>query len=526
MKYSSYEKYLNALKNTKTEMFWLIPKDVNINQDFDFDFYFNVDNEYDRHINHVFLNGDTYDGVILCSKHAPLSKREIEHRFIIHKKEHKIQASTPKPYDVFEIETYEDYEFALKSSTTEMFWMSSPNIKVNQELVDTFYFSHHNTQDRSQNHAFVHEANGEKYYNGLFLCSKKQPLTRREVEYRFPVNRREWDLVGSTNILYPKVSINTYAEYEKACETVSSELFWAIPDDVDFVDAFDFDWYFTHDNQYDRNINHSLLNGKYNDGIILCSKNAKISKKEFDYGFVINKKEHDILASTPKPFDIVFISYDETNADENFEKLKQSYPRAKRVHGVKGIHNAHIEAARQVDTDMFWVVDADAEIVDGFNFDYQVPRWDQDAVHVWRSRNPVNNLVYGYGGVKLLPTEMTIDMDKTKPDMTTSISSKFKAAEEISNITAFNTDSFNAWKSGFRECAKLASRIIDRQNNYETEERLDTWCNKGTNKPFGVDVINGAKAGRIFGEENRDNSKELAKINDFDWLKEKYYARC
>ena len=30
---------------------------------------------------------------------------------------------------------------------------------------------------------------------------------------------------------------------------------------------------------------------------------------------------------------------------------------------------------------------------------------------VWRSKNPVNELVYGYGGVKLLPTKLTLDMD-------------------------------------------------------------------------------------------------------------------
>lgn len=512
----------DAKRKCFTKFFWAVFDDLEVCEDFDFSY---VPDKWSQDVVHVFRNGDYYDGVCLIPKHNLPTEKEFEYRFFTQKKEVDIQVSVPLSYDVFEIETYEDYEYTLENTSTEMFWMSSANIKVNQELVDTFYFSHHNTQDRSQNHAFVHEVDGKKYYNGLFLCSKKQPLTKREVEYRFPVNRREWDLVGSTKIQYPKVSINTYDEYKEACETVPSELFWAIPDDVDVVDTFNFDWYFTHDNEYDRHINHSLLNGKYNDGILLCSKNAKISKKEFDYGFVINKKEHDIVASNPKPFDIVFISYNEPNADENSEKLKSRFPLAIRVHGVKGIHNAHIEAAKKVETEMFWVVDADAEIVDGFNFDYQVPKWQQDAVHVWRSKNPVNELVYGYGGVKLLPTQMTIDMNKSKPDMTTSISSKFKAVEEISNITAFNTDSFNSWKSAFRECAKLASRIIDRQNNNETEERLDIWCNEGTNKPFGVDVINGAKAGRIFGEENRDNLKELAKINDFEWLKEKFYAR-
>jgi len=225
----------------------------------------------------------------------------------------------------------------------------------------------------------------------------------------------------------------------------------------------------------------------------------------------------------PKAFDIVFISYNEPNAEQNFEKLKSRFPRAIRVHGVKGIHNAHIEAAKKVDTDMFWVVDGDAVIVEEFNFDYQVPKQQQDTVHVWRSINPVNNLIYGYGGVKLLPRVLTLKMDTSKLDMSTSISSKFKAVPVISNTTAFNTDSYNSWKSGFRECAKLASKSIDRQKDNETKKRLDTWCNVGTNVNFGIDAIRGAKEGRRFGEENKNNHKELAKVNDFEWLEAKFY---
>ena len=519
---NSNDEYMHALENAKTELFWLIPKDVNINNDFDFDLYFNVDNEYDRHINHVFLNGEYYDGVMLCSKHAPLSKREVEHRFLVNKKDHAIQASTPKPYDVFEIENYKDYEYALENSSTEMFWMISPNIKVNQELIDTFYFSHHNTEDRSQNHAFVHEVNGEKHYNGLFLCSKKQPLTKREVEYRFPVNRREWDVVGSTSVTYDKFEVNTYDEYMHALENTNTEMFWAIPTDIIIDQEFDFGCYFNFDNEYDRHINHVFLNGEYYDGVMLCSKHAPLSKREIEYRFIVNKKEQNILASRPKLFDIVFVSYDEQNAEENFRSLVKRFPYAKRIHGVKGIHQAHIEAAKSVQTEMFWVVDGDAQIKDDFDFDYQVPRWERDTVHVCRSQNPVNGLIYGYGGVKLLPTNMTINMDTSKPDMTTSISNKFKPNKEISNITAFNTDPFSAWKSGFRECAKLASKTIDRQKDEETKKRLDTWCNVGVNAEYGVYAIKGAIQGRQFGEENKENPKVLAKINDFDWLKEQY----
>jgi hypothetical protein len=220
-------------------------------------------------------------------------------------------------------------------------------------------------------------------------------------------------------------------------------------------------------------------------------------------------------------YDIIFISYQEPNADENFAKLKARFPRAQRVHGVKGIHQAHIAAAKKSFTKLFWVVDGDAEIVDTFKFDYVADAWSQECVHVWRSINPVNGLEYGYGGVKLLPKSLTAKMDITKPDMTTSISPLFKAIDEVSNITAFNTDPFNSWKSAFRECVKLASKVIDRQDDNETSIRLRRWCTVGSD----IDAIAGAIAGQEYGTKYKDDIDALKKINDFDWLQEQFDAR-
>jgi hypothetical protein len=221
-------------------------------------------------------------------------------------------------------------------------------------------------------------------------------------------------------------------------------------------------------------------------------------------------------------YDIIFISYQEPYADINWERLKSKFPTAKRVHGVKGIHQAHIQAAKLCFTKMFWVVDADAEIVEDFKFDYVVPEWDLETVHVWRSINPVNDLVYGYGGVKLLPRKLTINMDTSKTDMTTSISTLFKAMPEISNITAFNTDPFNTWKSAFRECVKLSSKTIDRQDDIETQLRLEAWCTLNESAPYGKYAHLGAIAGKYFGLFWQNAPSELAKINDFEWLNEQF----
>lgn len=221
-------------------------------------------------------------------------------------------------------------------------------------------------------------------------------------------------------------------------------------------------------------------------------------------------------------YDIVFISYNEPNADANWQLLKDRFARAKRIDGVKGIHQAHIAAAKKCFTKMFWVVDADAQILDEFSFDHKVNEYDLETVHVWRSLNPVNKLLYGYGGVKLLPRKLTLTMDTSKPDMTTSISEYFKAMPETSNVTAFNTNEFEAWKGAFRECTKLASKTIDRQNEDETNERLKTWTTIGHGN-FSEYALRGANAGLEFG---LSSNSDISLINDFDWLRTQFDATC
>lgn len=222
-------------------------------------------------------------------------------------------------------------------------------------------------------------------------------------------------------------------------------------------------------------------------------------------------------------YDAVFISYNEPDADDRYKRLLERYPNTKRVHGVKGIHQAHIKAAKKCHTKMFWVIDGDADLLPEFNLDHKVSDYDLDCVHVWRSQNPINNLVYGYGGVKLLPRRLTMNVDISSTDMTTSISDRFKAMPIVSNITSFNTDEFSTWKSAFRECVKLSSKVIQGQENEETEQRLNAWCTKGEEKDFGLFCIRGARSGRDFGHTNRTSPSLLAKINDFDWLQERFH---
>ena len=230
--------------------------------------------------------------------------------------------------------------------------------------------------------------------------------------------------------------------------------------------------------------------------------------------------------------DVIQISYHEPYADDNFELLQLFAPLAKRVQGVEGIFAAHKAAAKLAETRNFYVIDADAIIDEQFNFKF-TPRpnkehWpgviESDCVFVWRSQNPVNDLLYGYGGAKLFPRKALLEAKDWNVDMTTSIGCPFVPKFQVSNITAFNTDPFNAWRSAFRECTKLASAIIEHGDNTDNEYRLKVWQSKGATRLNGEYAILGAKQGADFGRAYRNNAKTLNLINDFEWLKETFDA--
>lgn len=220
--------------------------------------------------------------------------------------------------------------------------------------------------------------------------------------------------------------------------------------------------------------------------------------------------------------DVVFISYYEENAEANWQRLLEKVPNALRVDGVEGILEAHKAAASLSTTDMFYVVDGDAYILDDFEFNFVPNIFDRTAVYVFQSTNPINGLIYGYGGVKILPTEQTLMTYSANTDITTSISDKFIIVEKLSNITAFNTDAFNTWRSAFRECAKLAAGNIVRSNHQENIKRLQVWQTTGHQEPYGVDAIDGAKHGSRYGEKFANDSEKLSMINDKDWLRKVY----
>jgi hypothetical protein len=221
--------------------------------------------------------------------------------------------------------------------------------------------------------------------------------------------------------------------------------------------------------------------------------------------------------------DVVFISYGEPNAEENWARVQERAPHAKRVDGVKGIFAAHCRAAELATTDMFYVVDGDAWLVDDWTFDYQPNIWNRDCAYIWTSRNPINNLEYGYGGVKLFPRQKLIDAWLWQGlDMTTEVMKDITVMPEVSNETRFNTDEFSAWRSAFRECVKLSYHLEQNPYDWRAEEKLMTWTNTDLARPFTKYSLMGATDAVEFVKQHTDNLKMLLKVNDRTWLKKQF----
>ena len=235
--------------------------------------------------------------------------------------------------------------------------------------------------------------------------------------------------------------------------------------------------------------------------------------------------------------DIFYISYDEPNCEEHWSDLLNKVPWAKRVHGVKGFDAAHKECANQSETDRFITVDGDNIVMpDFFEQVLDVPDQDHDGNNIsesifsWNAKNILNGLVYGNGGLKCWPTEYTKSIN-THEAATDGEGMEF--CWKLNYIQLNDTFSevhqtaspFQAFRAGFREGVKMsldqgvrvsADEFLEKiwWQNYN---RLQTWCNIGSDVENGLWAIYGARLGC---EMTVLSDWDTNLISDYEWFKE------
>ena len=208
--------------------------------------------------------------------------------------------------------------------------------------------------------------------------------------------------------------------------------------------------------------------------------------------------------------DIVFLSYDEPNADQHYADLCNKVPWAKRVHGVKGSDAAHKAAAELSETD--WVITVDADnIVDNrfFNLGFD-PNNKDIQVYSWLARNRINGLLYGNGGLKIWRKDFILNMksheasDNDRAQVDFCWEDGYKQFAECYSETVITGSPFQAWRAGFREGVKMTLldgvRIpadeIKERIWWHNLHRLKVWSTVGAHEENGLYAVHGARLGQ------------------------------
>jgi hypothetical protein len=245
-----------------------------------------------------------------------------------------------------------------------------------------------------------------------------------------------------------------------------------------------------------------------------------IKTQLYDYPY-IDKNFYKL--NQPSTQDIVFISYDEPEADENWQKLSQKFL-AKRVDGVKGMEAALEAAANLSSTPWYYAVFAKTQLFDTFDFSFVPDRMQQPKHYIFDCKNQSNGLVYGHMGIVLYNVDgiHTINnIGNFGIDYT--LSFPHESIPILSCLGDFATTPYHAWRTAFRECAKLAY-FESNAPSVDGTYRLQVWQNKasGRNSEW---VLNGARDGVEFFNSTLGNLETLKNSFRWDWLRGHFESR-
>jgi hypothetical protein len=232
--------------------------------------------------------------------------------------------------------------------------------------------------------------------------------------------------------------------------------------------------------------------------------------------------------------DIVYLSYDEPNAEKNYADLLAKVPWAKRVHGIDGSDSAHKACARLSETERLIVIDGDNTIRPEFlkqEIDFKDEVDLDKSVISWGARNTINGLIYGNGGIKCWPTQLVLDMKTHENAESENAKTQVDFCWDINYIQIDNcmSDVHNnatpqqAWRAGFREGVKMGllegSKAdpdnFSKQVHWKNFHRLLVWMHVGLDVKNGDWAIYGARQGCYM---TNCTDWDYLNVRDFKWL--------
>ena len=498
-----YDGELNHHAEANTEWYWLINKE---NDYTDFDFTWHPETAQRKFV-HVF--GDQFSetsGTYLINKALdPNDCRQQFHENKVVRKTtgtiHRCSNMMPDDDGTRLFSNLFNFIKRIANNSDER------NIWVTASIVDDtdFDFKWHPADWESKYiHVFHHEQTEYGYVMWVPLDEfKKQMDTLQKLEWFDTIKYH------NTNLKFHNLPINVFKSMEGAAEKIQQHTFthhyeWFVEDSVQEQSLPNY-----YPARWDE-VNIDCF-GEHKQ-MMLVPREAKsfVLDQVYDYPAIASQR-HDIQTQAN---DIIFISYDESMADEKYEQLKQKYPRAKRVHGIKGQTQAYHKAAELSNTDYFFAVFPKLDIHPEFDFEYQVDRLHNPCHWIFNSYNPVNGLKYGHEGIILFNKKLVLET--TDPSIDFVMSKPHDFENIMSTTMMFNEDPWLAWRTAFREVVKL-NYFNNQKPSAVTQERIDTWCTvaEGTNSEW---VLQGANDGQQF----FDSGQDVKLSYDFEWLREQF----
>lgn len=232
---------------------------------------------------------------------------------------------------------------------------------------------------------------------------------------------------------------------------------------------------------------------------------------------------------------LVFLSFDEPNADANWEALKLIVPhkRISRVHGIVGFDAAHKAAASEFASSEYIItVDADNIVDPAFFKQHQPSGMNGKVSFTWGGRQYTNGLMYGNGGLKLWSTEHLTNMkshelsdsERDAVDFCWDFERYKDLPGCFSNVHT-NSSAYQAFRVGFREGVKLSmeqGRVLEVSEWPTTMhaanfQRLMTWMSIGRDVEHGIWSIYGA---RLAVKMLQYDNFNFVNIRDYAWFKD------
>ena len=230
--------------------------------------------------------------------------------------------------------------------------------------------------------------------------------------------------------------------------------------------------------------------------------------------------------------DIIFLSYDEPNAEKNYADLLSKVPWAKRVHGVEGSDAAHKACAAISETENFVTIDGDTIIDPKFlQVELDLAKLGASPEHQfsWAGKIDINGLKYGNGSIKMWTRDFVNNMqthENSDGSDETNIEfcyfDKYLQLNENYSTSIISSTPQQAWRAGFREGVKMSlnrGKVVDDLKTiwWQNYNRLLIWTMIGADVENGLWAMYGAREGTYM---TMCTDWDHVQVRDFTWLNE------